>query len=100
MSEEVSPLSQMYKLRDRLTRAVEARKWPNAHNRARELTRLIPQVLEQEGRWGKAHFDGIYEVGTMQIGRAPKKAHDAILQFNAALGEAKAALNKKRKKKR
>ena len=99
MSEEVSPLSQMYKLRDRLTRAIEAHKWPNAHNRARELTRLIPQVLEQ-GRSGNAHFDGIYEVGTIHIERAPEKARTAILQFNAALGEARAAVNKKRKKRR
>ncbi len=97
MSEDFSALTEMYKLRTQLSRAIEAHKWPAAHNRARELTRLIPQVLEQ-GRSGKPHFDGIYEVGTIHIVVAPEKARKAILQFNVALGEARAIVNKKRKK--
>lgn len=93
------PVTQIHKLRDRLSIAVDEGDWDRASKLAKKIIKKIPLALDSQTCMtgeplGKPHLDGVYTMGSVRYERAPAHAVRSIRQMNRIIKAAQKTLEK------
>jgi len=87
------PISEIYRLRDELSEALDAQTWDVVIDRAKLITKLIPKAINQKTcGTGVPHLDGVYAVGMMRLEKGPQDVVRAVRQMNRIIKAAKRTL--------
>lgn len=98
MTDEETPLNQLWTLRKLLGEAVDESRWDDATSISEQFLVVLPSALDPSRcQIGAPHLDGIYMLGTMSYERATPKAKRKLNKMNRILKTAKNNLPKKGK---
>jgi hypothetical protein len=99
LTDEETPISQLWTLRKLLGEAVEDSRWDDVTGISGQLLVVLRKAVDpSKCQVGVAHLDGIYTLGTTSYEKATPKAKRALNKMNRILRTAKMNLPKKKGK--
>jgi len=81
------PIERAFALRDKLSLAVEKRKWKRAKRLALKLSKVLVECADPSTcKTGRPHAQGIYETGWQRFLKAPEDTKLALSWCNECIG--------------
>ena len=98
MTDEETPISQLWTLRNLLDEAADDSRWDDAAGISEQILVVLRKAMDpSKCQVGTRHLDGIYTLGTTDYEMAPPKAKRKLNKMNRILRTAKNNLPKKGK---